>query len=89
MSIFFWVSIGLGAFVFWVFFTGERQSPESLAAALEKASSAITPELFGELQTILARGRKLEAIRRLRQETGCGLYVAKQIVDQVADVSRT
>ncbi len=34
-----------------------------------------------EIRAILASGRKIEAIRRLREETGMGLKEAKDYVD--------
>ena len=81
---FFYTFLGIvGLITFWFVFTGDRQSEESLQAELQRASSAITPELFVELKALLDDRKKLAAIKRLREETGCGLYVAKQIVDAI------
>ena len=36
-----------------------------------------------EVQTLVAKGKKVEAIKRVRQETGAGLGEAKTYVDRV------
>ncbi|MBI5834056.1 MAG: ribosomal protein L7/L12 [Armatimonadetes bacterium] len=43
----------------------------------------ITTELGDELRRLLATGQKIQAIKRLREETGLGLAEAKSVVDQM------
>lgn len=40
-----------------------------------------TPELEKQIQDLLAHGKKIEAIKRLREETGAGLKEAKDAVE--------
>lgn len=38
--------------------------------------------VYEEIADLVRRGRKIEAIRRLREETGCGLAEAKHAMDR-------
>ncbi len=41
------------------------------------------PELLDELRGLIARRQKINAIKRCREETGCGLKQAKDAVDAI------
>ena len=56
--------------LFW--FSGTKQSDEELSA-----------EMHRELKDLVEQRRKIEAIKRLRAETGVGLYVAKKVIDEL------
>ena len=44
----------------------------------------IRPDLRVQINDILRDGRKIEAIKLLRAETGCGLAEAKKTIDAIA-----
>lgn len=44
----------------------------------------IRPDLRVRINDILRDGRKIEAIKLLRAETGCGLAEAKKTIDAIA-----
>jgi len=44
----------------------------------------LTPELESEVAQLLAAGEKIDAIKRVREETGAGLKEAKDVVEKLA-----
>lgn len=44
----------------------------------------ITASLSDAVLDALRRGRKIEAIKHYREETGCGLREAKEVIDSVS-----
>lgn len=67
--------------LFW--FSGTKQSDEELSAEMQRARDGLTAELYRELKDLVEQRRKIEAIKRLRAETGVGLYVAKKVIDEL------
>ena len=67
--------------LFW--FTGTKQSDGELAEEMQQARDGLTAELYRELKDLVEQRRKIEAIKRLRAETGVGLYVAKKVIDEL------
>ena len=67
--------------LFWFF--GTKQSDEELSAEMQRARDGLTAELYRELKDLVEQRRKIEAIKRLRAETGVGLYVAKKVIDEL------
>jgi hypothetical protein len=43
----------------------------------------LPPEIAAEARALLAAGRKIEAIKRIRAATGLGLAEAKQLVERM------
>jgi Ribosomal protein L7/L12 C-terminal domain len=48
------------------------------------APATATPEVVKQIQDLLAQGRKIYAIKLLREETGAGLKEAKDAVERFA-----
>ena len=67
--------------LFW--FSGTKQSDEELSEEMQRARDGLTAELYRELKDLVEQRRKIEAIKRLRAETGVGLYVAKKVIDEL------
>lgn len=61
----------------------------AIGASYRKSSSAFTKPVElsepqkREVQALVAEGKKIEAIKRVREETGAGLKTAKEYVDQL------
>ncbi|NHK26538.1 hypothetical protein FF098_001295 [Parvularcula flava] len=79
--------LGVGtviALIVLLFLTAEKKDPALVQADIDQAKGAITPDLEFELQMLLRNGRKIEAIKRVREVSGVGPYAAKQAVDSLA-----
>lgn len=81
MTVLIWGLIIAGGLFALVLTKGEKQSDESLREEEARARDGLDAELYRELTELLSRKKKIEAIKRLREKTGVGLYVAKQVVD--------
>jgi ribosomal protein L7/L12 len=55
-----------------------------LEARITRVSTQLSPALKAEATKLLAEGRKIDAIRRVREATGEELVVAKGVVDRLA-----
>ena len=56
--------------------------PRALPPAAAPAGD-LTAELPGEVRELIAAGRKIEAIKLVRETTGLGLAEAKQLVERM------
>lgn len=68
---------------------GDLAEPPVMAPAprltlpVQPAPGGIPPELAAELRQMVAAGQKLQAIKRLRELTHCGLAEAKDWVERL------
>lgn len=81
MEIMIWGALLLAGLIVFAFLTGTRQTDESLKLEEQQARDGMDADLYRELKELLSRKKKIEAIRRLREKTGVGLYAAKQVID--------
>lgn len=81
MDIVVWGILIIGAFIGLAWFTSDKQTDESLAEEAARAKEGLDAETYRELTDLLSRKKKIEAIKRLREKTGVGLYTAKQVVE--------
>ena len=58
---------------------GDSVSPPAPARSQPPAGAGVSPEVM----RLAADGQKIQAIKRLREETGLGLKEAKNIVDRL------
>jgi len=49
--------------------------------SMPRRSVTATPEMLTQIQDLLAQGKKIDAIKRFREETGAGLKEAKDAVE--------
>lgn len=84
MGMFFLGAGSVIALIVLMFLTAKKQDPAVTRAEIERARAAIAPDLQYELESMLRDGRKIEAIKRLREVSGVGLYAAKQAVDSLS-----
>ncbi len=77
--------IALALYTFVVFRIGMAVGRlRSAAAAIQPLDPArIPPALQAQINTLLRDNRKIDAIKLLREETGCGLAEAKKTVDAI------
>ncbi|MCI0477124.1 MAG: hypothetical protein L0Y55_12815 [Anaerolineales bacterium] len=45
----------------------------------------LPPEIQNEIRRLIATGNKIEAVKRVLELTGAGLYISKQYVDNLAN----
>lgn len=80
-----WIIVGIVAVVLAVFV------PATISAARGQADPttvSISPDLDAELRALVGAGRQVEAIRRLRQETGLNLRAAVAIIERMKSAGR-
>jgi hypothetical protein len=87
------ILLGIGWLGFlWLLIKRDRgsdltQAPRTVAPRVAlpplPGPEGIPPEMVAELRAMVANGRKLEAIKRLRQLTHCGLAEAKEWVERL------
>ena len=63
--------------------SGERDLIAPPRAGLGGAAPNLPPELASEVRVLSASGRKIDAIKRVRTATGCGLAEAKALVERM------
>lgn len=83
MMLFIWIFIALLVFAFWFWVSAERQPIGETNAEIERAQKSIDTELYRELKDLVSQGRKIEAVKRLREASGVGLYAAKKVIDRL------
>jgi hypothetical protein len=54
------------------------------ALSMPEGSATASPEMVKQIQDLLAQGRKIDAIKRFREQTGVGLKEAKDAVERFA-----
>ena len=62
-----------------------QATPGTPAAPAQPSPETITPEAMEHIRQLVARGRKIQAIKELREHTGLGLKQAKDTVDRMAE----
>jgi hypothetical protein len=60
-----------------------RYCGSMLTAVGSAASASANPDVAAEVAQLLAAGKKIEAIKNVRQHTGAGLREAKEYVDAI------
>jgi ribosomal protein L7/L12 len=55
------------------------------AAPAETTRSSISSDAMAQIQRLVAQGKKIQAIKLVREHTGLGLKEAKDLVDRMAD----
>tara|TARA_B100000678_G_scaffold221508_2_gene188936 strand:+ start:7348 stop:7599 length:252 start_codon:yes stop_codon:yes gene_type:complete len=81
MNFILWIFIGLSLIALWLWFAADKRNEDRIAKEMEHAREQISPEFYAELEALLYQGRKMEAIKRLREKTGIGLFAAKRVVE--------
>lgn len=81
MMIFIWIFVAILAFAFWFWVSADKPSQADTNAEIDFARESMDADLYRELSTLVSQGRKIEAIKRLREHSGVGLYAAKKVVD--------
>ncbi|MEZ0244250.1 MAG: ribosomal protein L7/L12 [Sphingomonas sp.] len=57
--------------------------PTSLRPRMQVPTQALPPGLEDEVRALIAERRHIDAIKRVREETGLGLMEAKTLVDAI------
>lgn len=57
--------------------------PPMLRPRVAVPTQSLAPELEDEVRALIAENRHIDAIKRVREETGLGLMEAKEVVDAV------
>lgn len=60
-----------------------RDDDGAVAAEIDGQELDIDPAVLAEIRALSDEGNKIEAIKRLREETGLGLAEAKEIVESL------
>lgn len=64
-------------------------SPTSADGPAVTPRDALSPEVVSEVNTLIAQGQKVQAIKIVREATGCGLVDAKNVVERWNDAPGT
>ena len=62
---------------------GRRAAAEAAKATIDLET--VTPETRAKVENLVRSGSKIEAIKLLREDTGCGMAQAKWTVDAIAN----
>ena len=60
-----------------------RFGPAAAEAGNARTANFLPPEIADEVRALSAAGRKIEAIKLVRESTGLGLAEAKQLVERM------
>ena len=65
-------------------FTGNVDSVDARDMPVSRAPAKVMPhDMDAELRALLASGNKIEAIKRVRQQTGLGLKEAREYIERL------